>query len=251
MRSSLFKQPSSRFFSNFIKKDITSFPAFTNTRIMMMPIVIGDLKSIPPALAHYHSMIKSVFTVSPENYKNQVGYLTIDESDIEKGSTHRRPGLHVDGLYRGGVGGWGGAAPWAGSEDGILKTLQSSIDSENLYHYGPGMFLIASHSGCVAWRQEFEGMPGSNGECEHLASQCKDENKEVLQPNHIYWLNPLCVHAATSMPENTRRQLVRVSMPSKAPWFSEYTPNPLGLQPAGPIIHSAERVEFMNFRPTR
>lgn len=233
----------SQFFSNFTEMGFVSFPDFTNTRVMMMPIVIGDTTSIPPVLKHYTQMIKSIFDIAQARYHGQVGYVTIDESHVEKGKTHRRPGLHVDG-----IGGWGGPGTWGGSEECIAEMLRLPINTENKYHYGPGMFLMASHSGCVAWRQTFKGEPGSNGECGHLVPQCEDKHKRILDANRIYWLNPMCVHAATEMPEETPRQLLRLSMPSNAPWFDEYTPNPLGVQPGGPIIKNA-RASYMNFRP--
>lgn len=236
-----------QFYSNFLKVRKLSFPAFSGTRIMMMPIILGDMKSIPTELKHYMPMVKSLFTSVQPKYLNQVGYLTIDESNVLKGETHRRPGLHVDGFYKGKAGSWGGSGPWAGARKNIIQMLEKPINIDDEFQYGPGMLLIASHPGCVAWKQIFKGMPGPDGECDHLISQCKENTKQILEPNMLYWLSPLTVHAATEMPEDTNRQLLRLSMPSKAPVFSEYTKNPLGIEPSGPVI-AAARGSQMRFR---
>ncbi len=248
-RNHIFRPPVPRFFSRFHTVSKVAFPQHSNTRVMMMPIKIGIIESIPASLNHYNSLLKDVFAKVPEEFLNRTGYLTIDEARVKKGKSHRRPELHVDGVYRNGPGGWGGGGGgWGAGRNNIDELLLEPIDSDDKYQYGAGMFLAASHAGCAAWNQIFEGTPGPNGECKHLLDQCKDESKSILQPNEMYWLNPLCVHTALPMPKNTSRQLFRLSMPSTAPWFSEYTPNPLGIKPEGPVIDN-QRSEYMNFRP--
>jgi hypothetical protein len=82
-------------------------------------------------------------------------YLTIDEALIEAGKTQRRPGLHVDGIGPdGSSGGWGGGGGGWGTN---------------------GMIVAASVAGCNVYTGEFQGWPGANGDCSHLAAQCHDE----------------------------------------------------------------------------
>jgi len=101
-RNHIFKPPMPRFFSRFHTVAKVAFPEHSNTRIMMMPIKIGNMASIPPSLQHYGSLLKDVFAKVPEEFLNRTGYLTIDEARVKKGSPHRRPDLHVDGVYRNG-----------------------------------------------------------------------------------------------------------------------------------------------------
>ncbi|CAN0355980.1 unnamed protein product, partial [Phaeothamnion confervicola] len=124
-------------------------PTFTGTRIMMMPVIHGDIESLPTALSHYRQTIRGLFAATT-NHAGKVGYLTIDEKRTTIGGTHRRAGLHVDGIYRGGGGSWGGG--WGA--------------------VGAGMVTVASHVGCRAWAQEFKGSPDNEGGCEFMRDQC-------------------------------------------------------------------------------
>ena len=88
------------FQSKFIEVGDILLPRFSGTRVMMMPITLGDLNSVPDELAHYLPTLKQMFDAHPKHH-GQVGYLTIDEKTVKKGKTHRRAGKHVDGVYSG------------------------------------------------------------------------------------------------------------------------------------------------------
>lgn len=165
------------------------------------------------------------------DFAGQVGYLTIDEKMVEPGETHRRRGLHVDGVYANGAGGWSGGSGGGGWGGGDAPGMKAT-----------GMLTVSSVSGCRAWCQDFKGWPGAEGECDHLSDQCQDESCAVLSPSVAYWLDALCVHESLPMKARTPRQFVRLSLPSTAPWFDGYTENPLGVKPTGPIL---PRREFM------
>ena len=191
-------------------------PPFSGTRVMMMPLIIGDPNSIPETLSHYVKCLSGLFALSDSKHKGQVGYFTIDEKYVSKGSTHRRAGLHVDGIYNGSCGSWGGGGGWGS--------------------VGNGMLTVSSIPGCKAYRQSFDGHLGMDGECDMIQHQC-DENKSVIfGSNQVYWVDGLCVHESLPLQEDTKRQFVRLSMPSKAPWFEGYTENILGIKPSGPIL---------------
>src|ERR1700722_15952177 len=133
-------------------------PPFSGTRVMMMPLIIGDPNSIPETLSHYVKCLSGLFALSDSKHKGQVGYFTIDEKYVSKGSTHRRAGLHVDGIYNGSCGSWGGGGGWGS--------------------VGNGMLTVSSIPGCKAYRQSFDGHLGMDGECDMIQHQC-DENKSV------------------------------------------------------------------------
>lgn len=201
------------FVSQFRHLGHTRLPKFTGTRVMMLPVVIGNLRTLPDFVRHYSDVATGLFSVCANPDWGKVGYLTIDEKPVEAGSTHRRAGLHVDG----GPGrAWGGGgAPWAG------------IDT--------GMLTVSSHVGCRAWSQAFTGEIGEEGSCEHLRNQLQSPGT-LLKPDCIYWLGALCVHESIAQPESVVRQFVRLSLPSTAPWYEGYTRNPLGVLPTGPIL---------------
>jgi hypothetical protein len=204
-----------------------SFPEFSGTRIMMMPVILGEIETVSPL--RYRPLIQSLFDLWPRHV-GEVGYLTIDERVVPAGTSHRAPGRHIDAPVNhggggspprpshgagGSSGGWGGGGPWAG--------------------LGTGMLLVSDVPGCRAWRGEFSGTPGPEGECDHLTMSA-DTTSEILQAYRVYWLDGRCVHESVPFERDTRRALVRLSMPSQAPWYEGYTRSPYGVQPTGPIL---------------
>ena len=191
-------------------------PRNTGDRIMMMPFDLADPKTTPPA---WREFVDEMVYLGP--CRSGVGYLTVDDAMVKRGETHRRPGLHVDG-----VGGWGGPpGPWGGAQ---------------------GMLVAASRVGSRAWHQFIDGEPAADGDCEHLRPRLADHAKQTLWCDCAWWLGPNCVHEAVEMAEDTQRTFVRISMPSNAPWFDGYTPSPYGVMPTGPILPA--RTAQMGFR---
>ncbi|BCJ91809.1 hypothetical protein IZ6_25440 [Terrihabitans soli] len=208
------------FTSTFCYRGQIDFPEFSGLRVMMMPVVLGDLGSIPDMLASYRGVLTKLFALG--GHAGSVGYVTIDEKHLTPGDTTRRGGLHVDGVYQGKMGAWGGGGGWGS--------------------VGNGMLTVSSYPACRAWNQHFIGMPGDEGECDHLIDQLDPKAERVFGAGEVYWLDGLCVHESMPVPEETDRQFIRLSLPSNGPWFEGYTENPLGIRPSGEIL---PRREFM------
>lgn len=200
------------------------FPAFSGIRIMMMPFLLEDLDTLPAMLDSWAFAVADLCRMS--SVKRGVAYLTIDEAAVSAGMTHRRPGLHVDG-----IGEDGGCGAWGGGGGGYAAN---------------GMLVAASHLGCRGWAQEFSVDAGPNGDCEQLRAELDPVAEVQMLAGNVYWCNPTAVHESISMMDDVERQFVRLSMPSMAPWHEGYTRNPLGIEPTGPI--HGPRSEFMAYR---
>lgn len=201
-------------------------PPFRGIRVLLMPFHLHDpVGTMPPALAEWAGAVESLVERAP--HREGTGYLTVDEVLVEAGTTHRRPGIHVDGvgpdddLHRsfGGMAIWGPSS-WAPPGEG---------------EFAGGMVVASSHMGCRAWNQEFAGYPGPDGECAHLAEQCDPAHEVPMMAGRAYWCGGLAVHEPLPLPVETRRQFVRISMPSGLPWYEGCTTNPLGIMPDGPL----------------
>lgn len=202
-----------------------TFPGFTGLRLMMMPFIIEDLSSLPGNLVPYAETIDRMRLSGHRG----VAYLTIDEAEVLAGQTHRRPGLHVDGV---GDDGTVGNAGWGGGGGG---------------GWGKGgMTLASSVEGCEAFVGSFDGQPNPGGCCAHLSDQLAQMTRIAMAANQVYHCGPLTVHRSLPMQTDVRRQFVRVSMPNSAPWFENYTPNPRGVLPTGPILPA--RTSQMGYR---
>jgi hypothetical protein len=205
------------FNSEYAERGPVRLPNFSGIRVMMMPVVIGDIGTVP--IDGYEDAVADLFGYAPE-HAGKVGYVTIDEKVVEAGETHRRRGLHVDGVFRGQCGSWGGGG-WA------------SVST--------GMVLVSKPAGCRVYPGEFDGDIGDDGECDRL--DISSARPVLLRPSVAYWASGLCVHESIEQPEAAPRQLVRLSLPSTAPWFEGYTENPLGVMPTGPILPRRQYME--------
>ena len=198
-----------------------SLPTYSGVRVMMLPVRMDDPKTVP--MPQWRDAFARIVSLAP--VKAGVGYLTIDEAYVSEGETHRRPGLHVDGIGPDGrEAGWGGGGKYGSS----------------------GMLLASNVVGCVGWHQNVAGYPGPNGDCEPLRTKLDPKRALVMQPGGVYFCGPLGVHEGLPMRHGSLRTLVRLSMPNDCPWYEGYTRNPLGVEPTGPI--HAKRVEFMRYR---
>ena len=186
---------------------VVKFPTFSSTRIMMMPVRIGDWAGVPEL---YRSVYGTLCDAADGGHRGHVGYLTIDEQELAPGETLRRPGLHVDGYLNGRSGSWGGGGGGWGS-------------------VGNGMLTVSNTAHCRAYAGVFEEEPGPDGECDHVAVG----HGHRFEPRQVYWVDGACVHESLPVSVTTRRQFVRLSLPSLAPWFEGYTENLCGVQPSG------------------
>jgi len=196
----------------------TVLPPFSGTRIMMMPVQIG--RSLPPMAEAWDPVMQELAALVPE-YQDQVGYFTIDERVILAGEIPRRPGLYVDGVSHSNHRDWDGDTPWRASRH-------------------TGMLFVTSEPGCVVYNQRFKGAPDPDGACEHFKSQLRRSSRRMLRPEEVYWMNATCVQEALPQKYDVKRQLVRLTLPSKAPWFEGFTSSPLGILPTGPTVPQRE-----------
>ena len=186
------------------------FPVFSSLRIMMMPVMLGSLSGVPKK---YWALVDQLYDMVEYRWRYHIGYLTIDERIVPKGTTLRRSGLHVDGYYKGRCGAWGGGGGWGS--------------------VGNGMLTVSSTPHCRAYLGRILGEPFNEGECGHL--KMPDEG-EIFEAGQVYWVDGACVHESLPVAETTARQFVRLSMPSNGPWFEGYTPNPCGIKHSNDIL---------------
>jgi hypothetical protein len=125
------------------------FPPSQGLRINMMPFKLFRARETLPASCHpYLSLIESL----PVPFMGTIGsitriaYLTIDESDVAAGASHRRPGLHIE--REGADGQW----------DAMLKATLAASQGPCNDRKRVRAAAILAVSGCVA-RQEWRRWP--------------------------------------------------------------------------------------------
>ncbi len=180
-----------------------TFPSFSGLQCNMLPFIMGNKNSLPEEYQPYWSLIQSCKV--PKIELGKVGYLTISESYVEKGSSQRRPGIHVEKhpSSRWSGGGWGG-----GNSRGSGLYMASSLGKT-----------------CRIWDCYVE-MPGHMGNCEHLRDQL---NKATyLEANILIWLTDGCPHESLPQEESGIRQYIRVVTSHVDLWYEAHSSkNPL------------------------
>ena len=131
-----------------------------------------------------------------------IAHMTVDEKIVTAGMSQRRPRPHVDGRFMPSAGKWGHDGP------GWLHYC-NDIGAGPLRRMA--VIVAASAPGCRAWRGVFDGVPASDGDLSHIASQLGEG--EVLPAGVGYLLSPDCVHESMLMDKPTQRTFLRIALP--------------------------------------
>lgn len=219
------------------------FPPFNAERHYMVPFLQSE--GLPLYLSHWQETVDDMLTGI---HTDKPVYFMADQAHIDGGSTHRRPGVHVDGywvphlgLHRGGGGhrGFGGghrSAPLPGhrGSGGHISALAGQGMSGHQYGTwgvpvpgkwdSPGnnwslidfsepqaMLLASDVQGAKAWTGLFnEQLIGEGGEASRVPV-------ELLAPldlkaGHVYLGNVSSLHASVPLGE-CNRSMVRLNVP--------------------------------------
>ncbi|XP_028392063.1 uncharacterized protein LOC114516711 [Dendronephthya gigantea] len=218
---------------------LVRFPEPTDINVNMMPFVMEKRfrdTRLPDYLRQYFEQIVSQCIVESE--RGKIGYLTIHESFVEKGTSQRRPGIHTESpgvlMLKGGKGNsnsdrrlfrWGGGL---GEKETVTITLHGGI-------------YMASNvaNSCKVWNCEIlkpEGrnspdVVGEHGDIEHLRSLLPSKC-ETMDANTVYWMTDRTPHESLPLSEGTYRQYFRLVTSQVSGWFEDHsTKNPLGVVP--------------------
>jgi hypothetical protein len=214
---------------------LVRFPEPEDININMMPFVMAkrfNETKLPDYLRTYWDQILAQCIVSSELGK--IGYLTIHESYVEKGSTQRTPGIHTESpgvvMFKGSKGKLSYTSRFFRWGHGVVSTKQEL----------EGGIYMASNvpNSCKVWNcnilppdDNSPDVVGEHGDIEHLRaflpSSC-----EVMDANTVYWLTDRTPHEALPLSKGTYRQFVRVVTSQLTYWHEEHnTKNPFGVVP--------------------
>lgn len=174
-------------------------PEFGNQMLYMHPLDVQK-PIMPSAFKRWDGLVEDLIKRVP--LTEGTVYITIDEKTLMPGTTHRRPGAHIDGIWEPKLG------IHRGEDD--RPGHRTHTFSKNP---GGGLLLVSSEVGCRAYPGEFEGSPGTGGDCEHMRKQFGDAL--TMQESTVYLCNVFGVHESIPVTKATRRSLVRISLPEQ------------------------------------
>lgn len=190
------------------------FPAYSGIRCLMMPYIQGDPSSVPREYRAYDGIIASTYIK-----RGDVGYLTIDESPVQRGAAHRAAraktarALHTEAGLRDYLPQWGGGG-W-GSDDNV--TLDGDV-----------AVLLANNidNTCALWDAEHRDT-SRDGDIGHAAAQYPYASAAMMAAGEVYKIGIFTPHESLPVNRDARRQFLRIissGVHGREPYF---TPNPL------------------------
>lgn len=138
-------------------------------------------------------------------------YLMVDQGNVKRGQTLRRPGPHIDGHWVPGKYAHGNPSP--GHSNPPDRHQQPGRHC--LPYDGKELILLTSNFyGCDALVGEYEGEFGEGGECGGM--MWKGMFREKMRDNHIYTGDVYTVHEAIPSLAEGHRTVVRLNVPGVA-----------------------------------
>jgi len=192
------------------------FPVFSGIRCLMMPYRQGDPDSVPDIYAPYRDIVKSVFLEEGE-----IGFLTIDESPVEAGNSHRgarsrfdRP-LHTEGGRRPDT----GQFAWGGSGWGSATNVWLDPDVQVL--------LANNLTGSCAYWDAVHPNTSYDGDIGDFADEYPYETAIFMGPGEVHQIGVLTPHESVRVKKKAKRQFLRVVGSGVTGREEYFTENPL------------------------
>lgn len=175
-----------------------SFPAFGAKRCLMMPYIQGRPESVPEELRSGYEEILEQLAPEP----GEMGWLTIDESPVTAGQSHRGDrsqhgrALHTEvnneSRWGGGSGGgWGKKSP-------VYLTRDTRI------------LVASSLEGTTAYWDAEQVETTEDGDIGHLAHLYPMEDAIILGAGEVAEFGIFTPHESLPVAESTQRQFIRI-----------------------------------------
>eukprot|EP00794_Sanderia_malayensis_P004881 gene4881-5521_t len=244
------------------------FPDPTGINVNMMPFIMDNQKfskcRLPKFFFEYWNRIIR-FCKWEDQQRGKIGYLTIQESVVEKDSSQRRPGLHTErpGLVRINM-----EAGTNGIEHDGVATGEDS-DPEfgrghcvlSMPHFGwgfgvyrideipvveGGIYMTSNvNESCKVYNCEIinDDLIGELGDIEHLREFMPEG--DTMKKDCLYWITDRTPHESLPLKESTTRQFFRLVTKDVSLWYEDHsTKNPLGVVPDPKITRIVKGSKF-------
>lgn len=191
--------------NNYKQLQHVNFPSPTSIKANMMPIIMGDPKTVP-----FKEYLPMIDACSLE--KGTTVYLSVKESWVEKGQSQRRAGLHTEAFKNMA---WGGGS-WGSSKGIYMASTQAK--TTRIYDC---LVEPTHHHGALAKEP--------------------DAPSELMKANTMYWFSDRVPHEAIIAKQGYYRQWFRLVSEEISGWYSRHsTPNPYGVLPNAPILDNSK-----------
>jgi hypothetical protein len=167
----------------------------------MVPYNLGEKPNFSGPLEAWNEVVHEVSSMISDRISG-TAFLTVDQREILPGITHRRPGVHFDGVWIPEIN--------AHRTGGGRHRTDNSLDKS-------GIILVSDYSMCRGWNGVFEGNPGPGGDCEPLRDALEASESFMIDHNEVFWGNAMFIHEGLQASVPVKRTLMRISLPADAP----------------------------------
>lgn len=166
-----------------------AFPPHTGERVYMVPFMKTDGEVLLPArLARWVPTVTAMLDGIETSARM---YLMIDQSTVQAGATHRRPGPHIDGNWN----------PRGGGE-----VAPEEFDDSEL------VVLAADVAACVGYVGKYPRVDfGPGGDCSKM--DLSKLERVALKAGYAYVMTVATIHESVPVKRDCDRTLVRINVP--------------------------------------
>ena len=242
------------------------FPRPTGVNINMMPFIM-DIENftncqLPRYLEKYWECIIKQCPLGSDQI-GKIGYLTIQESHVNKGETQRRPGIHTErpGIVK---------FRLKQESQNTKKSSSTSAKAPRVFENGEsklsfgtfgwglgehvveearlkgGIYMASNVSdSCKLYNCEImdDKLIGELGDIEHLREFMP--KGEVMEKDNLYWFTDRTPHEALPLKGRKHRQFFRLVTSQVSLWYIDHsTKNPLGVMPDPKITKIVKGSKF-------
>jgi hypothetical protein len=220
-----------------------AFPEPTGIKVNMLPFDYWDIKgTLPDYLAGYKDLIWQCPVLaqpSEGGVLKKIVYLSVHESLVRAGETHRRPGLHIE-------------RPACVSARVIPHDTTYGSEyhsacwglgfSDENGHPVDGIYMASNvDDSCEVWPALIDDpaeVTDDHGSVEHMRSYMLRSGVRPikLKANSLTWITDRTPHESLPIKSSVYRQWFRLVVGPISVWHSKHNSwNPLGVQPDAPI----------------
>ena len=202
-------------------------PEFGDIKLNVFPIRHdGNGIKLPKQFKDYEPALNEILSKIPIQEDAIEHYVTIDSKFFTTKDFLRREGVHIDGNFcadpnfKGNT--WGGTTTtWGGTKcTPELKIITKWISEYNtkipigkyVSNDLGGLIVVSNEIGCRAWKGNFKGLIGNEGDFSNMKDQLNSSNEFICGKNEVWLMSSNTPHETLMIDQGKRRTFMRITL---------------------------------------
>ncbi len=203
----------------YIERGTIEFPEYQGVRCYMMPVIQGDASSLPFHLIQYHEIIDAL---ALPGERGEIGYLTIDESEVAAGASQRGYGanertIHTEACLHGDIAAWGGGWTWGKPSPSPKPEPKPPVKTQVTWGadavlLDPNLRALIANSiddTCMVWDSEVRDTT-PDGDLSHIADRFPRNEGRLMKACELIEIGIFTPHECIRQAAASKRQFLRL-----------------------------------------